>query len=1193
MRRLFGLVFLTITLLGYTLFPPTLLMAAYQQQEATAIIRIENQSDRMIKFCTIFAVLGASDKALQGSAEQMTLASGASKEFALPPGQYRLLITDCKQKSLFSQEIELIDTFVVTLSGETSTIRQQSNRQTDDTNTFRDPDLLYELGAYYYGQRQNTKALKYFLQALPIQRELGKRADESNTLSIIGLLYASQGQHDKALEYFLQALPLHQELGNRADESKILYYIGSVYAAQGQNDKALEYYLRTLSIQQELGNLAEEADTLHNIGWLYYSQGQNDKALEYYLQALPILQELLNFHGEGVTLNNIGLVYATQGRNPDALEYFEQALIIHQAVGNRREEGTTLTNIGQVYAAQEQNAKALELFQQALTIHRAVGNQVGEVMTLDNMNGVYLVQGQYRRALAYYQQTLAAHRTAGNQTGEVLTLNNIGYAYLVQGQYNQALNHLKQALLLARSIHNRNLESVILLNISLVYSSSNRYADAIENSQQALIIVRAVSNQILEGTIINHIGFAYSVQGQFSQALDNFQQALTIARAAGQRSMESTALNNIAMVHHKRKEYIAALNNFEQALTISQTIGNKNIESLALTNIASVYRDQKEYAQALKYFQQALVLEQEYDNPSLESLILLQFGYFYYVQGQYTEAQENYQRALALRQTLGDNTVQASILAGMGITYHEQGQDMEALHSYQNAMDLLENTRAIAGSEQGRISFIASYAELYERAVMLYVHQGQPELAFFTSERGRARVFLDSLATGAVQLSDEEANTLLTQEQEAYAFRQAIQDALIHARAANSPDPKLIAELEKQLQEAEQQHAAALSAIEARSDQLTALVPGRTKHVLALNDVQTQLPDQTTLLSYWLGADKGLAFLITADDFSVVELPDATMDNLAAIVANLYQWRNPDNPHPLPLRQLYQVLIAPLADKLKTTHLAIIPHQLLHYIPFAALTDGERYFGQQHILTVLPSASVLPFLKQNAANVKHAANPTALVFGNPQTDLPALPASEAEATAVAELFNTTVYTGMAASELYLHTAVSGTTILHLAAHGSYSQTNALYNAIYLAPSPLLTPTQPLTQTTGLPTVDTTRDGRLETREIFGLPLNGTDLVTLSACETSVGDLSRGDDLVGLTRAFFFAGTPTVISSLWNVNDAATERLMVSFYKHWLQEDMSKAEALQAAQADVRANPRWASPFYWAGFVLNGDLGQRN
>jgi CHAT domain-containing protein len=193
-------------------------------------------------------------------------------------------------------------------------------------------------------------------------------------------------------------------------------------------------------------------------------------------------------------------------------------------------------------------------------------------------------------------------------------------------------------------------------------------------------------------------------------------------------------------------------------------------------------------------------------------------------------------------------------------------------------------------------------------------------------------------------------------------------------------------------------------------------------------------------------------------------------------------------------------------------------------------------------------------------------------LGNPQTALPALPAAEAEANTVAMMLDTTVYTGTNASELQVRTAISGANIPHLAANGAYNAANPLYSAIALAQAGHA-------------------DGLLETHEIYALPLQSNDLVVLSACQTNVGQLSRGDEVVGLTRAFFFAGSPTVIASLWNVDDAATETLMVAFYKHWLEDGLSKAEALQMAQAEVRTDPRWVSPFYWAGFVLNGHPGE--
>jgi CHAT domain-containing protein len=195
-----------------------------------------------------------------------------------------------------------------------------------------------------------------------------------------------------------------------------------------------------------------------------------------------------------------------------------------------------------------------------------------------------------------------------------------------------------------------------------------------------------------------------------------------------------------------------------------------------------------------------------------------------------------------------------------------------------------------------------------------------------------------------------------------------------------------------------------------------------------------------------------------------------------------------------------------------------------------------------------------------------------LIFGNPSTSLSSLTYAEQEAVTIGSLLDTAVYTGTRATEARLWDEAADKNIIHLATHGEYNAANSLYSTIFLAP-------------------DGEYDGRLETWEIFALPLVGTDLVTLSACETNLNDVTPGDELIGLTRAFFFAGAPTVLSSLWQVNDAATEALMTEFYRTWKEKGLSKAEALQAAQAKVAADPRWHSPFYWSGFVLNGHPGE--
>ena len=488
---------------------------------------------------------------------------------------------------------------------------------------------------------------------------------------------------------------------------------------------------------------------------------------------------------------------------------------------------------------------------------------------------------------------------------------------------------------------------------------------------------------------------------------------------------------------------------------------------------------------------------------------------------------------------------------------------------------MFEALRTVAGSEAGRAGFIAQYADLYDRAVELYHEQGQDAAAFLTSERGRSRAFLDSLATGSVELSDDAAASLLAAEQEAYAARQAAQDALAKARSLDPPDAVLVADLEAQLAATEQEHQAALDAITAHGGQLAALAPGRSG-VLDLAAVQALLDEQTTLVSYWVLGDKGsLAFVITGDSFNAVELPEATTANLvsAGTVSCAGSTGNRRTPS----------LCATCTRGwwLPWPHTCDPPgrHRARPAIAVRALCRARRrrdLFGQQHLLSVLPSASALPFIQQNAAESDAGANTHAVVFGNPATSDPSRPSlthAASEAQAVAALLGTVAVTNTEASETRLRNEAAGSKVLHLAAHGEYNVVNPLYSAIYLAPGG----------------EGAAGDGRLETHEVYGLDLKGNELVALSACESNVGELSAGDELVGLTRAFLFAGTPTILSSLWKVDDAATAALMTAFYRHW-QDGMGKAKALQAAQAEVRANPKWASPFFWASFVLNGDPG---
>jgi len=801
-----------------------------------------------------------------------------------------------------------------------------------------------------------------------------------------------------------------------------------------------------------------------------------------------------------------------------------------------------------------------------------------EGITFNDIGWLYANQGRYEEALDHYQEALDIHREVGNRTGEGTSLNNIGLVYYEQGRYEEALDHYQQALEVARTVDNRTGEGITLNNIGLVYAAQGRYEEALNHYQQALAIAREVNNRSGEGRTLDSIGLIYNVQGRYEETLNYYQQALSIQRDVGDRQGESTTLNNIGLIYYEQGRYDDALEHFQQALSIQRDIGDRQGESTTLNNIGLIYYKQGRYENALDHYYQALEIASSISNRSEEGNVLHNIGLLYDAQGRYDEALEQYQEALKIYCILGNPVGESTTLFNIGMAYIAQGRYDEALDHVQQALDVLEDVRTTVGSDTARARFISSIEEksaIFEGTILLAYQEDERFMAFRTTEHGRARTFLDGLATGQVQLADNEANELIERESSLYTERQATQDAIAQARAADPPDDDLITDLEADLEQLEEDYVAVQEEIAGRSDQLAALVPGRSA-VPELDEIQVALDADTTLLSYWVTDEQTFAFVVTQNALEVVAL-EVTRDDLFDRVETLRRFSNLGEPYPTAAVDLHELLIAPVAEHLTTGHLAIIPHDVLHYLPFAALSDGERFLVDDYTLTLLPSASGLLHIQQNTGHDLTAP----LILGDPATDnadLPALGGAEQEAETIASLYGSTPLLGDAATEAEVRGEATEAGILHIAAHGAFNQAAPLESTLYLTP-------------------DGDDDGRLTVREVYGLDLQQADLVVLSVCEKQIDDrgivhgqlsVDSGDELVGLTRAFFYAGTPSVVSTLWRVDDESSMLLMERFYTN-LHNGIGKAEALRQAQMDVRE--QHPNLYYWAGYVLSGEAGE--
>jgi CHAT domain-containing protein len=405
-------------------------------------------------------------------------------------------------------------------------------------------------------------------------------------------------------------------------------------------------------------------------------------------------------------------------------------------------------------------------------------------------------------------------------------------------------------------------------------------------------------------------------------------------------------------------------------------------------------------------------------------------------------------------------------------------------------------------------------------------------------------------------------------------------------------------DLRRELREAERAYDSFLAKVRKQNKEQASLM---AVEPLTLKEVQELLQPGITLVEYFVGQVTTRVWIIEKERMQYVGIRIGKQD-LAERVKTLR-----DSIFALGEKEkfnesstsLYRELIQSILPHVSGKELIIVPHDVLHYLPFHALIGSDgRYLIEKYPIYYLSSASLLQFVQEK----RKAGGEKVLAFGNPDLGDPEknLEYAELEAEEVKKVYpQSAVYVKKEASEEKSKSLSPKYDILHFATHAQLNEDDPLSSAVLLAKGGK-------------------EDGRLEVREIFGMDLKA-NLVVLSGCDTALGKLSTGDELVGLTRAFIYAGTPSVMASLWSVGDSSTAQLMASFYRN--SKTMSKAEALRQAQLElIRGEGRsdllarrgvggigklgetqepqpgsqdsssvsTSHPYFWAPFILVGD-----
>lgn len=842
--------------------------------------------------------------------------------------------------------------------------------------------------------------------------------------------------------------------------------------------------------------------------------------------------------------------------------------------------------------------------------------------------------GRYSDSAAEIAQNSLLIKNRANEEEQQAFLNVTAINFYQLGDYGQAASTFRAAIELARKLDDKGYEEVSLAYLASVDEARDDYQAALEGYRQAL----ATAKQSLSpGSAINmrrypgRIGSIYFAVGDWQMAHQYFHSGLDHAREVKDRALEGLLLTYLGDLRAAQQDFAGAADYYKQVVNLG--VEDPFSPGSAPDVLSQLYLQQGEYNQAKGLIESELQSANATNQFARQLKLLNRLGETQLRLDDPAAAIETYQQALRLA-LARDSTRQIWVAyAGLAACHARRGRAWQARDLYLQALQVMESVRARLKLSEDKAGFLQDKVEVYQKLLGLQVElerentwQGNVPDSFRTAERARARAFVDLLTEAKIDLERALRPDLLNRKQVIQQRLSSLTASLLREKAVlpEKQNHAEIARLESELGKADDDLGDWLRGVKKQHPEYAALT-----YPEAVNLPQTQrllAPDQV-LLAYSLGAEESYLFAVSRDSYQVWKLAVAEQLNNQAgkLLAALTDERGEASVWQDAAAQLYQQLIQPAVKFLRqrpaTRELIIVPDGALHRVPFEVLlepmprpiTNATKlpYLVKRYALSYAPSATVLKSLKESRQNPVRKPKEL-IVFADPQYGQAAAqqPAALAILRAAGNeqqwkfgrLFNSAreaqgiaqVFAAKGGAELYLREQANeeevkspndrllGYRVVHFSAHGLVNERRPRFSGLVL--------TLPRArQTDEAPAGD---DGILSAYEIFNLKLNA-ELVTLSACETGLGKQVKGEGLMSLVRAFMYAGTPSVLASLWKVDDAGTADLMIDFYRFWQDGKrnakkvikLNKAAALR--QAQLKAIASGSQPFYWAPFVLVG------
>ncbi len=1061
----------------------------------------------------------------------------------------------------------------------------------------KNPYLHYASGLIYAEKDKPKRAFDHFRRSidlspayLPAYQAL---VDAGTTL-----------ENPNAVRVYLTGL-----LTKHPQNAGVLFALGYLHQLDKQWQQSLDYYDRALAVNPELLDIYQKKSAV------YYYTGQFHKLLTEATRAEQKAGDKQDIEYQCKFLANMGLAYIHLAEFEDAAGLLVRALHLARELGDKSREMRILGNLGVIDKDSQQHARALEYFNQALNIaHQLADSQCIGLFTR-NVGSVHYHLSDYDRALHYYEKALPVLLLTGDKNSEALVQWSIGGVYWNFGDYPRALDYYQKAYRLAEETGNKWGRERYLGTMGLTYSRMGRYDEALQCVEQALKTAREIGEKTGEALRLGDLAAIYHDMGYDARAIEYYQKALDIAAETGNKREKSKFLGKLGEIERQNNNYDRALRHYNSALEIAQDIKNKNLQSELLGQIGYLYFYQNDYAGAKSTIEKGLDIARDLKNRSIQARLLLFLAHIFYQSTDLTASKKYYNLALENGQNLAEPAVVWNALQGLARVEEAQGKDQRALRLYEKAISEMDKVRENLVTETFKIGFLESHISIYENIIHLLskLHNGRPgrgydRLAFTYAEKAKAGTLLEIVRQGSVvnnltDIPELFRKELLSNREKLESRHKSLSDEL--AKAVQEQDKTGIDSLHHEIDRLDRRQQKLIQELKQKHPDYYRLT---NPQIIDPPRLQADiLDDDKVLLEYFVGEKQTYVWTLTKKEIRFETIPmtrKALRDKLGK-TSPLFKSQNPSGGvvvdyafadiQPDSLRKLYHLLLKDYVPK-NTKQLILVPDDILYYFPFDILVTSKpgekpRYLVEDFPISYASSADLLALVSR--CSTKTPKNLLALGdprFGRfsrtsvqrlfsgatsrgPLRDQPfePLPYSKQEVKSIGENFtDKKLLTGGDATETNFVTLAPKFNYIHLATHFITDDQHPMYSKIIFTPD-----TGP------------GRDGFLHTFEVYDLKLDA-DMVVLSGCGSGLGKLRRGEGIIGMSRGFLYAGVPSMVVSLWPVEDESTADLMGRFYRY-LTSGASKSRALQQAKIDLIRTSDWKNdPFYWGAFILTGS-----